>query len=248
MGTPGCAHQQAFSPQSREDLQTAFKECSHAVAGDCSGGPHGSIGDWDVSAVTNMRVMFAYLPSFNQDLSKWDVSRVTSMESMFSDARTFNQDLSKWDVSRVIVMASMFSGASAFNQDLSQWDVSAVTDMGYMFSGAFDFNQDLSNWDVATVTVMWYMFSGASAFNQYLSTWTSQPSMTWFPCSMVPRPSSANCVALPGWTPKQTKPTCLQALQALSHIIDGVQQSDTVIIKYSRRTPKWISEMLLWNV
>ena len=86
--------------------------------GDCSEGPHGSIGDWDVSAVTSMAYMFSRASAFNQDLSKWDVSAVTNMRSMFSSAFAFNQDLSKWDVSAVTDMGSMFRDASAFNRKL----------------------------------------------------------------------------------------------------------------------------------
>ena len=66
--------------------------------GDCSEGPHGSIGDWDVSGVTKMGGIFSHASAFNQDLSKWDVSAVTDMRSMFSYASAFNQDLSKWVV------------------------------------------------------------------------------------------------------------------------------------------------------
>ena len=142
--------------------------------GDCSGGAHGSIGNWDVSGVTDMSDMFvdhvghhAFL-KFNQDLSKWDVSAVTNMEYMFASAHDFNQDLSKWDVSAVTNMQSMFADAPAFNQDLSKWDVSAVTNMKSMFQWASSFNQDLSKWDVSAVTNMESMFFHASAFQYKL--------------------------------------------------------------------------------
>ena len=111
--------------------------------GDCSKGPHGSIGDWDVSAVTDMSGVFNGASAFNQDLSKWDVSAVTDMMGMFLLGAAFNQDLSKWDVSAVTNMRSMFSYASTFNQDLSKWDVSAVTDMWSMFYGASAFKRVL---------------------------------------------------------------------------------------------------------
>ena len=92
----------AFSPQSKETLVTAVNECiKMSPIGDCSEGPHGPIGDWDVSAVTDMDKIFYLDSAFNQDLSKWDVSAVTNMASMFSVACAFNQDLSKWDVSTV---------------------------------------------------------------------------------------------------------------------------------------------------
>ena len=83
----------AFRPKSQEELRGAVEQCiEESPVGDCSGGAHGPIGDWDVSAV-------------NQDMSKWDVSTAGDMASMFSGASSFNQDLSKWDVSAVTGMA-----------------------------------------------------------------------------------------------------------------------------------------------
>ena len=162
----------AFRPQSEKQLQTAVDECiKMSIIGDCSEGPHGPIGDWDVSAVTDMGRMFYRASAFNQDVSKWDVSAVTNMNNMFSDASAFNQDVSKWDVSRVFGMRAMFMDASAFNQDVSKWDVSKVTGMRAMFMDASAFNQDLSKWDVSKVTDMGYMFARASVFDQDLSKW-----------------------------------------------------------------------------
>ena len=126
-------------------LQTAInKYIKTSPIGYYSEGPHGPIGDWNVSAVTDMASIFsgAY-KLFNADLSKWDVSAVTDMLGMFWDAEAFNQDLSKWDVSAVTDMVHMFHGASAFNQDLSNWDVSAVANMRYMFYGAAAFHRKL---------------------------------------------------------------------------------------------------------
>ena len=87
--------------------------------------------------------VFQDASDFNQDLSTWDVSAVTDMRHMFAGASAFNKGLSKWDVSKVTDMWFMFYGASAFNQDLSKWDVSAVTDMSDMFFGASAFSQEL---------------------------------------------------------------------------------------------------------
>ena len=55
----------------------------------------GDISKWDVSRVTNMYGVFAYVALFKSDISKWDVSRVTRMDDMFSSASSFNGDLSK---------------------------------------------------------------------------------------------------------------------------------------------------------
>ena len=45
---------------------------------------------------------------FNGDVSEWDVSNVTDMKVMFYKCKSFNQNISKWNVSNVTNMASMF--------------------------------------------------------------------------------------------------------------------------------------------
>ena len=135
-----------FPPQFRAELRIAIDDCIELSSdGDCSTGPHGPIGEWDVSRVTDMRGVFYNSQSFNQSLSKWDVSRVTYMGAIFSGAQSFDQDLSKWDVSRVTDMYGMFYHSKSFNQDLSKWDVSRVTNMASMLNGAESFNQDISS-------------------------------------------------------------------------------------------------------
>ncbi len=152
------------------------------------------IGNWDVSNVTNMSVMFFLAKLFNQDIGKWDVSNVTDMSLMFNStpfnqdignwnvsnvinmlnmfgATSFNQDIGNWDVSKVTNMASMFFRAEAFNQDIGNWDVSKVTNMASMFYYATTFNQDIGKWDVSNVTDMSTMFYGETAFNQDIGNW-----------------------------------------------------------------------------
>ena len=43
----------------------------------------GPIGDWDVSAITDMSKLFYGLNKFNEDLSNWNTSSVTTMSQMF---------------------------------------------------------------------------------------------------------------------------------------------------------------------
>jgi len=64
-----------FSPQSKAELKGAIDACLQlSPKGDCSNGPHGAIGDWDVSSVDDMSQIFFNAKSFNGDISKWDVS------------------------------------------------------------------------------------------------------------------------------------------------------------------------------
>ena len=61
----------------------------------------GPIGDWDVSAVSNMHTLFYNKPTFNSDVSKWNVASVTAMVSSFNLATEFNQDIGAWNVASV---------------------------------------------------------------------------------------------------------------------------------------------------
>merc|ERR1712100_522199 len=76
--TTTVASTKVFLPQSKDELKAAIHQCLElSSVGNCFKGPHGPIGDWDVSRVTDMRNMFYGASKFNQNLSKWDVSRVT---------------------------------------------------------------------------------------------------------------------------------------------------------------------------
>jgi surface protein len=142
------------------------------------GGTYGAIGDWDVSAVTDMSYLFHSRTGFNDDISNWDVSNVTDMNNMFNSAQAFNQPIGSWDVSSVTTMTNMFYYAEVFNNGQItnegtaplNWDVSNVKDTSRMFSDARAFNQDISKWNVSNVTNMLGMFNEAFAFNQDIST------------------------------------------------------------------------------
>jgi surface protein len=99
------------------------------------------------SHITDMKNLFNWVTSFNQNIGSWDTSNVTDMQGMFSVAPSFNQDISNWDVSQVTKMNNMFIGAKSFNQDISKWDVGNVKSMQNIFRDATSFDQDLSNWN-----------------------------------------------------------------------------------------------------
>jgi surface protein len=125
------------------------------ASGPCGNG----IGSWDVSAVTDMRLMFLLHNEFNEDISGWNTANVLSMEQMFYTANAFNQPIGGWDVSKVTNMYRMLRDCFEFNQPLGNWDVSSVTNMREMFTSSFRFNQDLGAWDVSRVTDMYQMFA-----------------------------------------------------------------------------------------
>ena len=90
-----------FTPKNRKELKNAIDECLRiSSVSDCAEGPHGPIGEWDVSRVTDMSGLFYDTTSFNGDISKWDVSSATDMSFMFGGAAWFSGDISKRGMSR----------------------------------------------------------------------------------------------------------------------------------------------------
>ena len=153
------------------DMSDAFQGASNLTMNSNAGTP-------DMSAVTNMRRMFAGATSFNQDIGNWNTASVTSMGGMFDGATAFNQDIGNWNTAQVTSMWNMFSGATAFNQDIGNWNTASVTSMTGMFNGATSFNQDIGGWNTASVVIMGGfsggMFGGATAFNQDISRWNTE--------------------------------------------------------------------------
>merc|ERR1711939_852250 len=104
----------------------------------------GEIGDWNVSAVTSMKELFAFQKDFNEDISRWDTSNVTMMYGMFRGARSFNQPVEGWNTAHVRTMSYMFRWASSFNQSVEGWNIANDTRMFAMFEDASSFTQQPS--------------------------------------------------------------------------------------------------------
>ncbi len=130
-----------------------------------------SIGEWDVSRVTNMAGLFSGCKRFNEDINDWNVSNVTNMNKMFSNCIIFDKPLDRWIVSKVENMERMFEFCYAFNQPLNTWTVSKVEKMGFMFSYCIMFDKPLNDWNVSNVTNMESMFHECRDFNQPLDKW-----------------------------------------------------------------------------
>eukprot|EP00978_Attheya_sp_CCMP212_P027053 scaffold90163_cov48-Attheya_sp.AAC.1 len=64
---------------------------------------------------------------YGENITDWDVSQVTDFRLVFQNMNTFNDDIVGWDVSSGNNFYAMFNGATAFNQDIGSWNVSSGT-------------------------------------------------------------------------------------------------------------------------
>lgn len=169
---------------------------------------YGPINNWDTSAVTDMKSLFASVDG-NFDVSSWNVSNVKDMSYMFDYARDFNSNLASWDVSNVENMAGMFRDTNAFTgRGLRNWDVSSATSMRNMFYAATAFNTDISSWDVSNVENTGTMFYGATAFNQNLCSWGTKLAPTTSAVDMFDRATACASQADPVLTAAPAGPLC----------------------------------------
>jgi len=129
------------------------------------------IGEWDVSNVTDMSMLFHGCDTFNEDINLWKVDNVNNMSGMFSGCKSFNQRIDYWNVSKVTDMSFMFYGCTAFKSLIPKWDVRQVIDMKYMFFRCTSFNGHIGNWKVHNVTNMKKMFCQCSVFDQDIGDW-----------------------------------------------------------------------------
>jgi surface protein len=119
-----------------------------------------------------MRDAFHGASSFNNSLGEWDVSRVTDMMHMFHGASNFNQDLGDWNVGQVTDMGYMFRNAEAFNGNIEKWNVKSVTSMVSMFDNARSFNRNITGWTLRPDRYV-AVFETFTRTPQWLSTYTN---------------------------------------------------------------------------
>ena len=185
-----------FSLGNWESL-TSMEEMFVQTIGDYYGGRDGRvlfnqpIASWDVSRITNMRLMFGCTmranagkigAAFNQPLNGWNVSAVQNFEGFMGhlanpgisqNTHAFNQPLNQWNTSAATNLHRMFALARSFNQDISAWNTANVITTSGMFlgvSGFHGFNRSLNAWDVSSVTDMSEMFANCD-YDQPLGAW-----------------------------------------------------------------------------
>ena len=61
-----------------------------------------------------------------QPIGEWNVSAVTNMEYLFMDKNEFDEPLNNWDVRNLVLIKLMFKNATSFDQDISSWDLGNV--------------------------------------------------------------------------------------------------------------------------
>ena len=163
-----------------------FFDCDALTTLDLSG--------WDVSNVTSMNSMFAYLSGVaTLNVSSWDVSNVASMRSMFYECNSLTSlDVSGWNTSSLTDMRNIFYNCEAIpSLNVSGWNVSGVSDLRYIFYNCKALTSlDLSGWDVTNATTLDFAFYNCNALTTIgVSGWdvsnvTSMNSM-FFECASL---------------------------------------------------------------
>ena len=106
--------------------------------------------------------LFSACRVFNSPINNWDVSNVTEMRMMFVDAVAFNQPLDSWDTGNVTDMYAMFYSQArdygysnwqmAFDQDISNWNFTGLSSsQGLQYFGR-GLNLSPSNYDALLIS------------------------------------------------------------------------------------------------
>ena len=151
---------------------TGACDCSSATV-NCGPAASASIGNWNITGLTDLYGVFQNKWQFNQNINNWNTAAVTRMNWLFQNATAFNQPLNNWNVENVRDMYAMFWAAASFNQPLNSWNTNSVTATSYMFYGALAFDQPMNGWNTAAISDMGYMFYNAAAFNHPVNGWNT---------------------------------------------------------------------------
>jgi surface protein len=163
-----------------ENIKTDKCKSLRGLTNKCTSLSSIDLSNWDVSNVTNMKIMFQLCSTLTSvgDLSNWDTSNVIDTGWMFYGCSSLaSVDLSNWNMSNVTNLKSMFCNCSKLTSvgDLSNWDTSNVVDTSYMFNGCSKLKSigDLSDWDMSNVTSTRAMFQLCSTLTSVgdLSNW-----------------------------------------------------------------------------
>jgi hypothetical protein len=143
---------------------------------------NGNIGNWDVSAVTNMTNMFfgAFLYT-GAGIASWDVSSVESFSQFAFAAHNFSEEIDVWNMISCTNIGGMFRSANNFNVNVNGWGATTanIQQMNHVFNGT-NFTHDLPDWDVGSVNTTHAMF-GSTDYNGDISSWelTSATDTSW---------------------------------------------------------------------
>jgi surface protein len=157
----GCLNVDVLATDSCILHGTSLANCFNGC--DSLANTNNSIGNWDVSTITNMNSMFFACDVFNADISQWVTTNVTDMGNMFMGAHyrgpytIFNQDINTklrsdgtlaWDTRNVITMNNMLRYNYSFDKDIGYWNTDKLENLGgfrSLYVGAFSWpNNDMS--------------------------------------------------------------------------------------------------------
>ncbi|MCD8191046.1 MAG: DUF285 domain-containing protein [Clostridiales bacterium] len=124
-------------------------------------------GNFDTSAVTNMRAVFSGCKSLTElNVSGWNTANVTDMSWLFYGCAALTKlDVSEWNTASATNMQAMFEGCtSLISLNLSGWNTASVKDMRAMFHGCKSLTfLNVAGWNTRGVRDMRWMFYGCSA-------------------------------------------------------------------------------------
>jgi surface protein len=135
----------------------------------------GNIEDWDVSQVTNMRILFEGYNLDGIDLTKWDTARVRNMGGMFTDTTNFNNNIfSSWKFYECENIYNFLSNSVDFNNGGTDIILSndKISNINSMFSGCKNLNVSIS-FNLSGLVNADNCFQGCSKLNNNIGIYES---------------------------------------------------------------------------